>query len=52
MKNGLGVGQNRRSRDYQLATPSVAATARREHIYLGQSFSDHAPLVIDYEFSL
>ena len=38
--------------DYQLATPSVAATARREHIYLGQSFSDHAPLVIDYEFSL
>ena len=38
--------------DYHLATPNVAATARREHIYLGQRFSDHAPLVIDYDFAL
>jgi exodeoxyribonuclease-3 len=30
----------------------VAATAVREHIYLEQRFSDHAPLVIDYDFSL
>ncbi|MEF7615186.1 exodeoxyribonuclease III [Aquincola sp. MAHUQ-54] len=38
--------------DYHLATPAVAATARREHIYLDQRFSDHAPLVIDYDFTL
>ena len=38
--------------DYHLATPKVAATARREHIYLEQRFSDHAPLVIDYDFTL
>ena len=38
--------------DYQLATPGVAALARREHIYLDQRFSDHAPLVIDYDFKL
>ena len=38
--------------DYHLATPGIAAKARREHIYLEQRFSDHAPLVIDYDFSL
>ena len=38
--------------DYQLATPGVAALARREHIYLDQRFSDHAPLTIDYDFKL
>jgi exodeoxyribonuclease-3 len=38
--------------DYQLATPAVAALARSEHIYLEQRFSDHAPLVIDYDFNL
>ena len=38
--------------DYQLATPGVAALARSEHIYLEQRFSDHAPLVIDYDFNL
>ena len=38
--------------DYQLATPGVAATARREQIYLKQRFSDHAPLIIDYDFKL
>ncbi len=38
--------------DYHLATPGVAALARREHIYLEQRFSDHAPLVIDYDFTL
>ena len=35
--------------DYHLATPSVAARARREQIYLQQRFSDHAPVIIDYE---
>ena len=38
--------------DYQLATPALAATARRETIYLAQRFSDHAPLIIDYDFQL
>jgi exodeoxyribonuclease-3 len=38
--------------DYHLATPGIAATARREHIYLERRFSDHAPVVIDYDFKL
>jgi len=38
--------------DYHLATPGIAAKARREHIYLDQRFSDHAPLIIDYDFKL
>ncbi len=38
--------------DYHLATPALARKARREHIYLEQRFSDHAPLVIDYDFTL
>ncbi len=38
--------------DYHLATPALAATAKAEHIYLKQRFSDHAPLVIDYDFKL
>ena len=38
--------------DYQLATPALAATAKRESIYLAQRFSDHAPLIIDYGFKL
>jgi exodeoxyribonuclease III len=38
--------------DYHLATPGMAALARREHIYLAQRFSDHAPLVVDYDFDL
>ena len=38
--------------DYHLATPGVAAHARREHIYLQQRFSDHAPVIIDYDFKL
>ncbi len=37
---------------YHLATPGLAAHARREHIYLAQRFSDHAPLTIDYGFRL
>lgn len=38
--------------DYHLATPALAETARREQIFLAQRFSDHAPLTIDYEFTL
>jgi exodeoxyribonuclease III len=38
--------------DYQIATPALAATARREAIYKSEKFSDHAPLTIEYDFSL
>jgi exodeoxyribonuclease III len=38
--------------DYHLATPAIAAKAMREHIYIAQRFSDHAPLVIDYDIDL
>ena len=34
--------------DYHLATPGLAARARRAEIYKAQRFSDHAPLVIEY----
>ena len=37
--------------DYHLATPATAALARRETIYLAQRFSDHAPLIIDYDLT-
>ena len=35
--------------DYHLATPAIAATARRAEIHKAQRFSDHAPLTIEYE---
>jgi exodeoxyribonuclease-3 len=38
--------------DYHLATPALAAAARSAEIYKDQRFSDHAPLTIDYDFSL
>lgn len=38
--------------DYHLATPALAATAQREHIYVQQRFSDHAPLIVDYGFEV
>jgi exodeoxyribonuclease-3 len=36
--------------DYQLCTPGIAQTAKREKIYKAKRFSDHAPLIIDYDF--
>jgi exodeoxyribonuclease-3 len=38
--------------DYHFATPAVAATARKASIYLDERFSDHAPLTIDYAWTL
>ncbi|OYV00664.1 MAG: exodeoxyribonuclease III, partial [Burkholderiales bacterium PBB5] len=38
--------------DYHLATPALAAQARSAVIYKAQKFSDHAPLTIDYDFTL
>lgn len=34
--------------DYQIATPGVAATAKKVAIYKEERFSDHAPLTIEY----
>ncbi len=38
--------------DYQIATPTLAALARKAAIFKEQRFSDHAPLIIDYDFSI
>ncbi len=38
--------------DYHLATPAMAETARREAIYKGEKFSDHAPITIEYDLRL
>ncbi|MFA5241407.1 MAG: exodeoxyribonuclease III [Sulfuricella sp.] len=38
--------------DYQIATPGVAEKATRAAVYKEQRFSDHAPLVIDYDGTL
>jgi len=38
--------------EYELATPALAATARKDAIDLDQRFPDHAPLTIDYDFRL
>ena len=35
--------------DYQIATPSIAQRAKAAGIYKAQRFSDHAPLLIDYQ---
>ena len=34
--------------DYQIATPGIAAKAKAATIYLGERFSDHAPLTVEY----
>ena len=38
--------------DYQIATPGIAARARKAGIYKKKRFSDHAPLTIDYDAKL
>ena len=38
--------------DYHLATPATAALARSEHIYKDVKFSDHAPITVDYDFTV
>ena len=38
--------------DYHLATPGLAATAKAVSVYKTQRFSDHAPLTVDYDFTL
>ena len=38
--------------DYQVATPGLGAAAKRARIYTKERFSDHAPLVMDYDWPL
>ncbi|HVF63149.1 MAG TPA: exodeoxyribonuclease III [Casimicrobiaceae bacterium] len=38
--------------DYQVATPGIAAKAHAVSIYKTKRFSDHAPLVVDYDWTL
>jgi len=38
--------------DYQIATPGIARLARGARIYKDKRFSDHAPLIIDYDYEL
>ncbi|MGA0023377.1 MAG: exodeoxyribonuclease III [Burkholderiales bacterium] len=35
--------------DYQVATPALAARAKRAAIYKDERFSDHAPLIVEYD---
>jgi exodeoxyribonuclease-3 len=38
--------------DYQVVTPGIAETIQRARIYKERRFSDHAPLIIDYDYVL
>ena len=38
--------------DYQITTPGIGGLARKVKIYKQQRFSDHAPLIIDYDYAL
>jgi exodeoxyribonuclease III len=38
--------------DYQIATPGIAARAKSAFVYKDERFSDHAPLVVDYDAAL
>ncbi|MEW6679264.1 MAG: exodeoxyribonuclease III [Pseudomonadota bacterium] len=38
--------------DYQIATPGLAEKARSGRVYKDQRFSDHAPLIVDYDGDL
>jgi len=37
--------------DYQIATPGIAAKAKSASVYKDQRFSDHAPLIVDYDYA-
>lgn len=38
--------------DYQIISPSLKSKVRKVAIYKVQKFSDHAPLIIDYDYEL
>ena len=37
--------------DYQIATPGIAAKAKAADIFTAQRFSDHAPVIVDYDLA-
>jgi len=38
--------------DYQIVTPGLKSKTRSASIYKDQRFSDHAPLIMDYEWDI
>lgn len=38
--------------DYQIVSDSLASQVRRTRVYRAKRFSDHAPLIIDYDFNI
>ena len=38
--------------DYQMVTPELAAKAVSAHVYKDEKFSDHAPLVVEYDYAV
>jgi len=36
--------------DYQIATPAIAATSKSASVYKDERFSDHSPLIINYDW--
>jgi exodeoxyribonuclease-3 len=38
--------------DYHVTTPAMAKLARRAEIYKDERFSDHAPLILDYDYDI
>jgi exodeoxyribonuclease-3 len=38
--------------DYQISTPIIGSTATTSRVYTDQMFSDHAPVITDYDFSV
>ena len=38
--------------DYHIATAGIAKRAAKERIYKDKRFSDHAPLIVDYDYEL
>jgi exodeoxyribonuclease-3 len=38
--------------DYQIATPGIASRAKAASIYKAKRFSDHAPLIVDYDYEV
>ena len=38
--------------DYQIATPGLGNRARAASIYTERRFSDHAPLIMDYDWEI
>jgi exodeoxyribonuclease-3 len=38
--------------DYHITTPGIAASAKNTAIYKDERFSDHAPLTVDYDWSI